>query len=720
MASQPIELWAGVECTVNRVRDAHFDQLVRSGHDRRLTDLDLLAGLGVRRLRYPVLWERTSDWTWPDERLGRLQKLGLDPIVGLVHHGSGPRATNLLDDRFAAGLAAFAGAVAGRYPWVTDWTPVNEPLTTARFSALYGHWYPHAHDDASFVRALLNQLRATVLAMEAIRAVIPEARLVQTEDIGKTWSTRRLAYQAEFENERRWLTYDLLCGTFDRGGVVGRWLRAIGIDEQELRWFAEHPCPPDILGVNHYLSGERFLDHRLERYPAELHGGNGRERYADVLAARVLGAGAAGPGPLLLEVWERYGRPVAVTEAHNGCTREEQLRWLRSVLEGADFARGRGADVRAVTVWSAFGVFGWNELLTNGLDFYEPGAFDVRAPSPRPTALAAMATSLASAGRFEHPVVDAPGWWERPERLHFPPVGTVARAPRHRARPLLITGGTGTLGRAFARLCEERGLAARATLRRELDLTDAVSAARALEACQPWAVVNTAGYVRVDDAEVEDSACLAVNRDGAAILARACAARSIPFVTFSTDLVFDGAAQRPYVESDAVNPLNVYGRSKAEAEDLVLSVHPSALVVRTSAFFGPWDSENFAAATLKSILAGDPFSAAGDVVVSPTYVPDLVHATLDLLIDGECGVWHLANDGAVTWADFARRVAEAAELDARLVADVRAIELGWIAARPPRSALGSERGWIMPRLDDAVARYVATARPRVVRAPRRA
>jgi hypothetical protein len=61
-----------------------------------------------------------------------------------VHHGSGPRHTDLLDPAFATGLADYAGAVAARYPWVTDWTPVNEPLTTARFAALYGFWYPHA------------------------------------------------------------------------------------------------------------------------------------------------------------------------------------------------------------------------------------------------------------------------------------------------------------------------------------------------------------------------------------------------------------------------------------------------------------------------------------------------------------------------------------------------------------------------------------------------
>src|ERR687894_287789 len=215
----PLELWGGIECTVARVGDGYLDQIRRSGHEGRPEDLDMIAGLGLRAIRYPVLWERVAphgledaDWSWTDERLGRLRELGIRPIVGLVHHGSGPRSTSLVDPSFAEGLAAFARAVAERYPWVEDYTPVNEPLTTARFSGLYGHWYPHGRDDLTFARAMLNECRAVVLAMQAIRGVNPAARLVQTEDLGKVFSTPRLAYQADLENERRWLTYDLLTG----------------------------------------------------------------------------------------------------------------------------------------------------------------------------------------------------------------------------------------------------------------------------------------------------------------------------------------------------------------------------------------------------------------------------------------------------------------------------------------------------------------------------
>src|SRR5262245_9181476 len=131
-----IELWAGVECTVARIGDEYRDEIAMTGHELRFDDLDRLASMGVTAVRYPVIWERVERdcWAWTDARLARLRELGLRPIVGLVHHGSGPKETSLVDASFAEGLAAFAAKVARRYPWVSDYTPLNEPLTTARFS----------------------------------------------------------------------------------------------------------------------------------------------------------------------------------------------------------------------------------------------------------------------------------------------------------------------------------------------------------------------------------------------------------------------------------------------------------------------------------------------------------------------------------------------------------------------------------------------------------
>ena len=710
----PLELWGGLECTLARINDRFRCQVRETGHHDRLDDLDRMAALGLRTLRYPVLLETVSPehpdrhaWEWHDERLGRLRELGISPIAGLVHHGSGPAYTSLVDPAFADIVAAHAERVARRYPWITHYTPINEPLTTARFSGLYGHWYPHGQQMATFLRTLLNQCRAVALSMRAIRRVNPQARLVQTEDLGKAFSTAPLQYQADHENERRWLSFDLLCGRLDRHHPWHATFLEAGIGERELAFFVESPCPPDIVGINHYLTSERFLDHRLARY-AGFHRNTAAARsYIDVEAVRIdLPGRQTGPEARLREAWERYRLPVAVTEAHLGCSRDEQLRWLMEVWNAAGRLRTEGADIRAVTVWSLLGSVDWNSLLRQHNGFYEPGVFDVRSNPPRPTVLAAAAASLATTGDFDHPVLDRAGWWKRDERFYRPKSRTGKLRVVGSPRRLLVTGASGTLGQAFSRICHLRGLDHDLLSRRDMDIADAASIEAALRASRPWAVVNAAGYVRVADAEHDAERCFRENAEGAALLAEACARQGIPYVSFSSDLVFDGALGRACVESDVVSPQGVYGRSKAEAERRILAAHAQALVVRTSAFFGPWDSYNFAHATLHGLAQGRRTQVPAAVAVSPTYVPDLVHATLDLMIDGACGIWHLANRGQVSWHAFATMLARAAGLEADAVAVADA------GARPAVTALTSERGLVMPTLEHGIDRYLHDSRDR--------
>ncbi|HZS59253.1 MAG TPA: family 1 glycosylhydrolase [Gemmatimonadaceae bacterium] len=444
-AGGALELWAGVECTVRRVRDSWDDQLMRSGHAARIEDIDRLASLGVRHVRFPVLWERvaqggegTYDWRWSDRWLDRLRDHGIEPIVGLLHHGCGPAWTNFLDPAFPRRFAEYARRVAERYPWVETYTPINEPLTTARFSGLYGHWHPHGRDAATFTRIFVAQCRAIALAMRAIRELVPGARLLQTEDLGATHATPALAYQADFENERRWLTLDALTG---RIGLAHPLYAYLGAAAREDTY-----CPPDIIGVNHYVTSERFLDERLDGYPESLRGGNGRHEYADVEAVRApcVSIGLAG---LLTAAWERYRLPLVVSEVHLGCTREHQMRWLRSAWQAASTCRAADIPVAAVTLWSVFGAWDWASLLTRQDGHYEVGAFDVRGPAPRPTALAIMARDMVRTGHCDHPALDGPGWWDR---------RTTSRA--HRPRAILVRGG-GRLARAVRACCGRRALA---------------------------------------------------------------------------------------------------------------------------------------------------------------------------------------------------------------------------------------------------------------------
>jgi dTDP-4-dehydrorhamnose reductase len=705
-----LEMWGGVECTVVRLQDGYRDQSAETGHRDRKGDIDLIADLGVTTVRYPILWESIApeslddcDWSWTDERLAMLRERGIEVIGGLLHHGSGPKYTDLLDPEFPEKLGRFAALAAERYPWIRKWTPVNEPLTTARFSALYGHWYPHSRDDAAFLRALVNECRGTLEAMRAIRRVIPDAELVQTEDLGKTFATRTLQYQARFENQRRWLSLDLLCGRVDEKHPLYRMLNKAGVGAEEIASFAGGEAKPDMLGINHYLTSERFLDERAELYPGHPVGGNGRHAYVDAEAVRVKRLeGDTGFAPRLREAWARYGIPIAITEVHHGCHRDEQLRWFIEVWNTAKALREEGMDLRAVTIWSMFGNVDWRFLLTQRNGWYDTGAFDVRGEhGPRPTVVAKAAKVLANGGTYDHPVLDSPGWWRRPPRLY--PWNGRCQPMEWNGRKLLITGATGTLGRAFARVCEERGLPFCLTTRDELDITDEGSIAGAIAKHRPWAIVNTAGFVRVPDAERERDACMAWNAEGPEKLARACSAAGVPLVTFSSDLVFDGTLGRPYRESDPVKPTGVYGQSKARAEERVADAMPDALIVRTSAFFGPWDKHNFAWHVLTALARGEEVRACDRTEVSPTYVPDLCHGTLDLLVDGETGIWHVANEGQLSWHAFARRLAAGAGFDTGLI---RPLGAGTRAV----TALGSEKGGLLRPVERAIEDYLNAVR----------
>lgn len=707
-------LWGGIECTINRVQENFFDQLEYSGHYSRSFDISLLADTGIEKIRYPILWEKhhpekedRTDWTSTEKKLLDFKERNIDVIAGLVHHGSGPSFTNLLDNNFPYLLADYAQKVAEQFPWIEYYTPVNEPLTTARFSGLYGLWYPHKKDDASFLRILINEMKSVVLSMQAIRKINPEAKLVQTEDLSKTYSTKPLRYQANLENHRRWLTFDLLCGKVDKKHPLWKYFIKHKITAKELDFFQENVCVPDIFGFNHYLTSERFLDGRINRYPKHTHGGNGLHTYADVEAVRVELKEDMGIEMLLKDAWNRYQKPIAVTEVHLHCHREDQLRWFKQVWESCNKLRAEGVQIEAVTVWAMLGSYGWNKLLTKPGGDYEPGVFDVRSGIPRPTALAAYLKSISSKKGPEHLLSNDAGWWQRSNRFFRKPLlshNSIPAAPKHGA-PILIIGKNGTLGRAVAKLCTQRFLKYKLVTRQECNICDEASVENAIQIYKPWAIINAAGFVRVDDAEREREQCYLENTKGAETLAISAKKNSIKLISFSSDLVFDGSKESAYVEDDTVNPLNVYGKSKAEAEKIVLQNNPSALVIRTSAFFGPWDEYNFVHYVRKSLSQYERVYVAKDVIISPTYVPHLVNATLDLLMDDESGIWHLTNNGEISWADLAYEVAGRFRLNRQYISSVTNEELNYPAQRPLYSVLSSTRGVLLPTLEEALKNY---------------
>lgn len=697
------EVWGGVECTINRVQDVFRDQLFYSGHYERPGDIERFAELGIKKLRYPLLWEfhqpianTAIDWKWSEKQLTSIRKKHIKPIVGLVHHGSGPAFTDLTDPDFPGKLALYASAVAKKFPWIEYYTPVNEPLTTARFSGLYGLWYPHSKDELAFFRMLINQLKGVVMSMQAIRKINPKAKLVQTEDLSKTHSTALLSYQADFENERRWLTYDLLCGKVDQQHFFWNYFISMGIDVIELGFFLENPCPPDIIGFNYYVTSERYLDENIENYHCSTHGGNHQHKYADVEAVRV--RELSGLNILLKEAWERYKLPIAITENHLSCTREEQMRWFKETWAACCNLKKEGVSIVAVTVWSLLGAFDWNSLLTCTNNYYESGAFDIGNNQIRKTALGKMVKVIAAAGDYHHPLLNVKGWWNKNRDMN-----QIMNSKKE--NQLLIIGKNGTLGNAFMKICEHRSIPYIALSRKELDISNERAVRAIIDEYRPWGIINTAGYVKVDDAETNYNECFSVNTIAPGILANTCNIRGIRFMTFSSDLIFDGAKKIPYNETDIAKPLNIYGISKANGEQVVQKVNPGSLIIRSSAFFGPWDSYNFVYAILNSLQHERSYSVVKDVIVSPTYVPDLANMAMDLFIDEEQGIWHLSNEGMLSWADFATAIADRAGYKKNNLLFKNLDEMGWKAQRPLYSALKSDKGIKLPVLDNALERF---------------
>ena len=152
-------------------------------------------------------------------------------------------------------------------------------------------------------------------------------------------------------------------------------------------------------------------------------------------------------------------------------------------------------------------------------------------------------------------------------------------------------------------------------------------------------------------------------------------------------------------------PVNIYGWSKAHAEKNVKKTNENALIIRTSAFFGPWDEYNFVTQLMSNLRSQREYYVLDDARVSPTYVPDLVNHALDLLIDDESGIWHLSNEGDVSWWELATEIARYADLDTSLLRPVSLEAMNLKATRPGYSVLSSEKGCLMPSLENALQRY---------------
>src|ERR1700761_6651160 len=238
-------------------------------------------------------------------------------------------------------------------------------------------------------------------------------------------------------------------------------------------------------------------------------------------------------------------------------------------------------------------------------------------------------------------------------------------APRPRAQPSersqvtrwLVTGAAGMLGRDLTALLTERGDDFTALTRSDLDLTDAGATASAVSSVKPDVVVNCAAWTAVDAAEDHEAAALAVNGQGAAHLAAACAGTGALLVHPSTDYVFDGHASTPYPENAPTAPAGAYGRTKLAGEHAVRTALPDAsYIVRTAWLYGA-HGKNFAKTMLRLAENGTAPGVVADQHGQPTWTAD-VATQICALIDhaAPAGTYHATSSGQTTWFGFAEEV----------------------------------------------------------------
>lgn len=230
---------------------------------------------------------------------------------------------------------------------------------------------------------------------------------------------------------------------------------------------------------------------------------------------------------------------------------------------------------------------------------------------------------------------------------------------------IAITGGDGQLAGAFLRLAGVfPQFRIQAFSKNEWDICKEDHCLSVFRSYQPDIVLNTAAYTAVDKAESDSEICYAINADAPALIARCCLENGTRFVHFSTDYVFDGRQNRPYRETDATHPLNVYGQSKLIGEEKALRVHPKSLVLRVSWLYDA-GGKNFARTMIRAGSSNASLRIVSDQVASPTYAGDLARDILDLISAKNLpeGLLHYSQQGEASWADFAEAIFGKAGID---------------------------------------------------------
>lgn len=278
---------------------------------------------------------------------------------------------------------------------------------------------------------------------------------------------------------------------------------------------------------------------------------------------------------------------------------------------------------------------------------------------------------------------------------------------------VLVTGGRGQLGRSVVRRGALRGIEVVATDLDTLDISVEAQVENQLAAITPTLVINGAAYTAVDKAEHDRDRAFAVNANAAGLLARVCARHRVSLLHVSTDYVFDGTATSPYCEDDAINPVGVYGASKAKGEQLVRDA--GGTVVRTSWLFAA-GGPSFVQTMVRLAAERPTLRVVADQHGCPTWAENLADALLDLgARTDRAPTYHYCNDGPTTWYAFAAAIIEEARrycaLACERIEPIMTAEYPTPARRPAFSVLDTSRiralGIVPPSWRSGLARVIA-------------
>lgn len=360
----------GIECSYPLVNgNQRVDQLRDTGHyEVWKTDLRLVRELGLRYLRYgPALYKifigpGKYDWSFLDPVMAEMKRLGIVPIIDLVHFGLPDWLGDFQNPSWPEYLAEYARAFAERYPWVRYYTPVNEIYVTAQFSAAFGWWNERLISDVGFVTNIKHCVKASILAMRAILDLRPDAIFIFSESTEYVHpGAPNMVRQAQFLNERRFLSLDLLFG-HDVSATAYRYLLNGGMTNDEYLWFMEQRelrthC---IMGTDYYITNEHII----------------RPNGTSIGAGDVYGYYV-----ITRQYFERYRLPVMHTETNRAG--KHATEWLWKEWMNLLRLRDDGIPIVGFTWFGLIDMKDWDTALTQIRGTVNPVGLYTLARKPR-------------------------------------------------------------------------------------------------------------------------------------------------------------------------------------------------------------------------------------------------------------------------------------------------------------------------------------------------